>query len=385
MSPIHETMHEPSIDLGFDDDDDFDPKEMKKKMFLTEQSLMIKDAEILQLKDQLKEKDRQIEEMQGNISMLFSMVYDMRAKLQKRLGNEFADAEEQEILKKKEAEQKAKQEEDLKRYFDTPAPPLATPEELLARKRRYLVLKNRNKNPDHPDSHAEHILVDVGTSGYDKMGNRSGILSWGYETDRKRWWVKRNLGKIEWYKEEKDFQSFTKGDLEELAKAPYMSNETGSGRGERFLERLKREARKGFRTFPHAEPYISKPKDVYEYGSKRRMKIVKWPATNKQKQIPLVRKIPEGALKDMLFWAYDPVMGNAEVTCKNDVTYRLIDTVDLLKVSRIDLEVLAKHQILCPEQYEPISKEWTQAVASCLILTGDGPGSLKKFSKHGQR
>jgi hypothetical protein len=115
------------------------------------------------------------------------------------------------------------------------------------------------------------------------------------------------------------------------------------------------------------------------------MKIMKWPATKKEKQIPLVKKIPEGALKDILFWAYDPQMGNAEITCKNDVTYRLIDTVDLLKVSRTDLEILSKHQIQCPEMYEPIAKEWTRAVGCCLILTGDGPGSLKKFSKYGQR
>jgi hypothetical protein len=378
-------QYEIPLNLGFDDDDDFDPKEMKKRMFLAEQNLMIKDAEIVQLKDQLTQKDQQIEQMQSDISMLFSLVYDLKAKLEKKFGQEFADPADvisPEEQKRRDQELRADREKGIADYF---AGPEATPEEKQAKKRRYVVLKNRNKNPDHPDAHAEHILMDVGTSMFDKMGNRSGIISWGFETDRQRWWIKRNRGSMEWYKDEKAFQSFTKSDLEDLANAPYMSNESGSGCGQRFYARLKREARNGFPTMKFAKPFYEAVEGVYDKKTKRKMKILKWPATAKEKTVPLVEKIPEGALQDMLFWAYDSQMGNVEITYKNDVTYRLTDVMDLLKVSRSDLEMLKRHQLECLERDEPKAKQWNKAVASCLILTGDGPGSHKKFSKHGQR
>ncbi|MFS7918674.1 hypothetical protein Hanom_Chr03g00203921 [Helianthus anomalus] len=61
----------------------------------------------------------------------------------------------------------------------------------------------------------------------DEVGNRSGVVSWGFDHDRKRWWIKRKVGPIEWYKRLCQFQSFTKVDLTELLKAPYVDDKPG--------------------------------------------------------------------------------------------------------------------------------------------------------------
>ncbi|MFS8012574.1 hypothetical protein Hanom_Chr14g01322461 [Helianthus anomalus] len=86
------------------------------------------------------------------------------------------------------------------------------------------------------------------------------------------------------------------------------------------------------------------------------MKIVHWPATDKEKTIPLVKKIPKGALKKLQFWAYDERLGQAVIVCDGGVSYSLVDQIDLLNLALEDLEVLARNQIKATEKYEEIAK-----------------------------
>ncbi|MFS7935250.1 hypothetical protein Hanom_Chr05g00401271 [Helianthus anomalus] len=53
----------------------------------------------------------------------------------------------------------------------------------LKKKRELVVVKNRNLNPVDPDVQATHHLMDIGTTHYNKVGNKSGNVSWGYGHD----------------------------------------------------------------------------------------------------------------------------------------------------------------------------------------------------------
>ncbi|MFS7975746.1 hypothetical protein Hanom_Chr10g00884331 [Helianthus anomalus] len=98
------------------------------------------------------------------------------------------------------------------------------------------------------------------------------------------------------------------------------------------------------------------------------MQILSWPSTDKEKTIPLIKKIPKGAMKTMHFWAYDERLGKAVIVCDDDVSFRLIDQVDLLNLAQEDLAVLACNQIRVTEKYEEVAKGWIAAVASVIHI-----------------
>ncbi|MFS8013870.1 hypothetical protein Hanom_Chr15g01338091 [Helianthus anomalus] len=110
----------------------------------------------------------------------------------------------------------------------------------LKQKRELVVMKNRNLNPANPDFQITHHLMDVGESLYDKVGNKSGVVSWGFDHDRKMWWIKIKIGPVEYYRRPAQFQTMTKVDLSILSNAAYIDDKP-SGRGYLFFERLKRE------------------------------------------------------------------------------------------------------------------------------------------------
>ncbi|MFS7969199.1 hypothetical protein Hanom_Chr09g00806321 [Helianthus anomalus] len=66
--------------------------------------------------------------------------------------------------------------------------------------------------------------------------------------------------------------------------------------------------------------------------------------------IPLVKKIPKGALKTMYFGAYDERLGQAVILCDDDVSFQLVDQVDLPNIAQEDLEVLTRSQIRVKEK-----------------------------------
>ncbi|MFS8018181.1 hypothetical protein Hanom_Chr15g01389131 [Helianthus anomalus] len=92
-----------------------------------------------------------------------------------------------------------------------------------------------------------------------------------------------------------------------------------------------------------AESIITPAKGVRDSYTNKRMTIVSWPPTDKEKTIPLVKKIPKGAPKTMHFWVYDEHLG----------------------------------QIRATKKYEEIAKGWTTAVASAIHIRTKGFGGFK--------
>ncbi|KAJ0839389.1 hypothetical protein HanPSC8_Chr14g0606221 [Helianthus annuus] len=367
------------FDSDSSDEDEFiSMRDMKKRMVVLEQDSIHKDAKIMQLEDTIVKKDQQIEQLQGDVSLLFNIVYDLRGKLEKKFGQEFSDPTDVENRRKAIAKDDAERSAAMEKYFTRVTDPVADREkaERLKKKRELVILKNKNANPDDEDAHATHHLMDVGETLYDKVGNRSGVVSWGYDHDRKRWWIKRKVGPVEWYKHSGQFQSFTKVDLTDLSNAPYVDDKPG-GPGYAFFERLKREVARGFPSMRTADSIVKPAKGIRDPYTNKRMKIVHWPATDKEKTIPLVRKIPKGALKTLHFWAYDERLGQAVIVCDGDASYCLVDQIDLLNLAVEDLEVLASNQIRATEKYEEIAKGWTSAVASVLHIQKKGFGGYK--------
>ncbi|KAF5768319.1 hypothetical protein HanRHA438_Chr14g0645681 [Helianthus annuus] len=301
-------------DDSSDDDEFISMREMKKRLVVLEQDSIHKDAKIVQLEDTIVQKNQQIDQLQGDVSLLFNMVYDLRGKLEKKFGREFTDPTDIENRRKADADRaRAFAKDDAKRnaamehYFErvTDVEADQAKAERIKKKREFVILKNKNLNPDDDDAQATHHLMDVGKTLYDKVGNRSGVVSWGFDHDRRRWWIKRKVGPVEWYKNPAQFQSFTKVDLINLSKSPYVDNLPG-GRGYLFFERLQREVARDFPSMHTAESIVTPAaKGVRDPYTNKRMKIVSWPPTDKKKTIPLVRKITKGALKTMQFWAYD--------------------------------------------------------------------------------
>ncbi|KAM0052321.1 hypothetical protein Hdeb2414_s0007g00246901 [Helianthus debilis subsp. tardiflorus] len=367
------------FDSDSSDDDEFiSMREMKKRLVVLEQDSIHKDAKIIQLEDIIVKKDQQIEQLQGDVSLLFTIVYDLRGKLEKKFGQEFFDPTDVENRKKAFEKDNAEKNAAMEKYFERITDPEAdkAKAERLKKKRELVILKNKNVNPDDEDAHATHHLMDVGENLYDKVGNRSGVVSWGYDHDRKRWWIKRKVGPVEWYKRSGQLQSFTKVDLTDLSNAPYVDDKP-NGPGYAFFERLKREVAKGFPSMRTADSIVRPAKGIRDPYTHKRMKIVHWPATDKEKTIPLVRKIPKGALKTMHFWAYDERLGQAVIVCDGEASYCLVDQIDLLNLAVKDLEVLASNQIRATEKYEEIAKGWTSAVASVMHIHKKGFGGYK--------
>ncbi|KAM0064539.1 hypothetical protein Hdeb2414_s0003g00104121 [Helianthus debilis subsp. tardiflorus] len=375
----------PFIDDSSDDAEFISVRELKKRIVVLEQDSINKDAKIIQLEDTIVQKNQQIDQLQGDIGLLFNTVYDLHGKLEKKFGDEFVDPTDTERRRKAEedrakafAKDDAERAEAMDHYFRrvTDKEANKAKEKRLKQKREYVVLKNKNFNPADPDVQVTHHLMDVGESYYDKVGNRSGIISWGFNHDRHRWWIKRKVGPVEWYKNPAQFQMFTKVDLAILSNSPYVDDKPGA-RGYLFFERLKREVAHRFPSMHTAESIVTPALGIRDPRINKRMKIVSWPPTDKEKTISLVKKIPNGMLKTIHFWAYDETMGQALIMCDGDLNYCLTDPVDLLNLDRENLEALAQNQIRSREKYKDFAKSCTTVVAGVLHISKKGYGSYK--------
>ncbi|MFS7904725.1 hypothetical protein Hanom_Chr01g00039421 [Helianthus anomalus] len=159
------------------------------------------------------------------------MVYDLRGKLEKKFGQEFSDPTDVESRRKADedrprafAEDDAERNAAIEHYFKKVTDKDADKEkaERIKKKREFVILKNKNLNPEDDDAQATHHLMDVGETLYDKVGNRSGVV-----------------GPVEWYKNPAQFQTFTKVDLITLSRSPYVDDNPG-GHGYFIFERLQR-------------------------------------------------------------------------------------------------------------------------------------------------
>ncbi|MFS8021363.1 hypothetical protein Hanom_Chr16g01426551 [Helianthus anomalus] len=62
-----------------------------------QQDAALKEAQISSLQSQLTNRDLTINQLQGDVGMLMSIVYDLKAKLDKKFGNEFVDKEDEQF------------------------------------------------------------------------------------------------------------------------------------------------------------------------------------------------------------------------------------------------------------------------------------------------
>ncbi|MFS8001827.1 hypothetical protein Hanom_Chr13g01194921 [Helianthus anomalus] len=54
-----------------------------------------------------------------------------------------------------------------------------------------------------------------------------------------------------------------------------------------------------------------------------------WLATKQTKTVPLLKKLPDNSLKDLKFWMYDSVTGQAVIVCEK-AEYMIADAKDLM-------------------------------------------------------
>nr|KAJ0225731.1 hypothetical protein LSAT_V11C100009100 [Lactuca sativa] len=103
-------------------------------------------------------------------------------------------------------------------------------------KGKMLVMKHSDQNArgDHPEMFFRETLKKI----TNKYGDRSGIITWGYNADKRMWVVKRKSGRIEYYDKKVDFLSWTKVDLFELIHAPFHNptNDTMAWSFKNFLD-----------------------------------------------------------------------------------------------------------------------------------------------------
>ncbi|KAF5773902.1 hypothetical protein HanRHA438_Chr13g0604711 [Helianthus annuus] len=182
--------------------------------------------------------------------MLMSVVYDLKAKLEKKFGNEFIDKEDEQFkvgrpvqTPEERAAVNAEHEAGLNAYLA--AEPKKKSSKKLKKKQSnklMLVMKNQDMNPldenfqlKDPKKRPDRFVMELGSIHYDKVGNKSKVANWGYEQDKQMWLITRECGHREYYAKESQFESWTKIDLKSLLRAPYHDQEPNQrGRGWAF-------------------------------------------------------------------------------------------------------------------------------------------------------
>ncbi|MFS7929311.1 hypothetical protein Hanom_Chr04g00331021 [Helianthus anomalus] len=61
---------------------------------ILEQDAALKDAQISSLQAQISSKEETINQLQGDVTLFMSVVYDLKAKLEKKFGSEFANKDD---------------------------------------------------------------------------------------------------------------------------------------------------------------------------------------------------------------------------------------------------------------------------------------------------
>ncbi|MFS7912494.1 hypothetical protein Hanom_Chr02g00130601 [Helianthus anomalus] len=73
-----------------DEDMDVDVAKLQRRVIVLEQDGALKETQISSLQTQISSKDQMIEQLQGDVNMLMSVVYDLKATFEKKFGTEFS-------------------------------------------------------------------------------------------------------------------------------------------------------------------------------------------------------------------------------------------------------------------------------------------------------
>ncbi|CAI9277306.1 unnamed protein product [Lactuca saligna] len=248
-----------------------------------------------------------------------------------------------------------------------------------------LFMKNSNENRKTKDPVL--TVTDLKKRKFgDKYGDRTGIRIWAFDPVTNLSVVKRKSGASECYKSTHDFNSWTKTDLAELSRAPFH-NPSADPNASNFKRFLDRQVKENFPSMKTTKALYKKHKDVLDPETGEPIKIILWPATKKQKEIPIPQHFHEGYLDDMEFWAYDDETATAAIKFKNrEHILRLISAKDLLRFREKDIRTLARHHIICRKDVmEAAAKEYTAIVATIingrLWMASMGRSDLRLFEK----
>ncbi|MFS8008871.1 hypothetical protein Hanom_Chr14g01277991 [Helianthus anomalus] len=239
---------------------------------------------------------------------------------------------------------------------------------MLIMKNQDVNLLDENVQPKDPTMTSDRYVIELGSSHYDKVGNKYGITSWRYDHHKKMWL--------------------------NLLQAPYHDSDSNQrGRGWAFLSKLDREIKNDFPNMKYVESSVKKNRGVRDPYAGRTIKTMIWPPTDKEKIIPTAPKFPNGVLKNFKFWAYDPKMGEAVVVTKESA-YRLADTLELISFHEENIKVLNENQIRTNEQLyvdaTPLfggseaggtSSWWNfELISTIVIKLGEIVGPLKVYT-----
>ncbi|KAM0057389.1 hypothetical protein Hdeb2414_s0005g00157641 [Helianthus debilis subsp. tardiflorus] len=329
---------------------------------------------------QVSSKDQTIEQLQGDVNLLMPVVYDLKAKLEKKFGSDFADRND-DLANVAHHEQKAEVrvvtniEHEIILYAYLTAEPKKKRKQPAKKQsnKQMLVMKNQDMNSlnenfqfKDPTKQSDRYVMDLGSSHYDKVRKKSTVANWRYDHDKNMWLITRESGHSECYAKESQFESWTKIDLQSLLHAPYHDSDPNQrGRGWAVHAKLEREVKNNFQNMKVVDLYLKKSHAVHDTHTKRTVRTVIWPPTDKEKLIPVARKFAKGILKNIQFWSYDLRMAEAMIVTKEN-TSRLADTLDLMSFHEEDMKILGQNQIRTNEQHEGWAKSWTSAVEKVI-------------------
>ncbi|MFS7935257.1 hypothetical protein Hanom_Chr05g00401341 [Helianthus anomalus] len=216
--------------------------------------------------------------------------------------------------------------------------------------KQLLLIKNQDLNPldekfqlKDPTKRPGRLVMELGSSHYDEVGNKSEVACWRYEHHKEMWLVTRKSGHREYYGNESQFESWIKIDLKSLLRAPYYDPDLNQrGRGWAFHSRLEREVKINFATMKTAEPTVFRNPGVRDPHTKRTTRSVIWPATDKEKIIPIAKKFEKGIPKNFKFWAYDPKMVESVIVTEEQ-SIRIPNSYDLMSFHEEDVLILNNH------------------------------------------
>ncbi|KAJ0735218.1 hypothetical protein HanPI659440_Chr11g0429621 [Helianthus annuus] len=171
--------------------------------------------------------------------------------------------------------------------------------------------------------------------------------------------VKIGNGAVKYYSHSDAFELWTTVDLRELSRAPYHDQTTSlhCKIGWNFFNKLQQQAKVNFKDMKLAKSILLEHEGVLDPATNKPFKTVMWHATKQTKTVPLLKELPDNSLKDMKFWMYDSVTGQAVIVCEN-TEHRIVDAKDLMRFRENDIKLLAKTHIRSDHQYEVCAKSF---------------------------
>ncbi|MFS7946756.1 hypothetical protein Hanom_Chr06g00540051 [Helianthus anomalus] len=73
---------------------DVDVAKQQRRVIVLEQDVALRVAQLSSLKAQMSSKEETTNQLQGDVNLLMTVVYDLKAKLEKNFGSELADKDD---------------------------------------------------------------------------------------------------------------------------------------------------------------------------------------------------------------------------------------------------------------------------------------------------